>query len=708
MLRFSILALFLMLATPAASENSAPADRPPPPDLTQEWASTWGNIVWWENRYGTGSDTLQYEEPVWDAERGAYVLQGFFGTRGGEANQGGIEFVFSDQCSFAGTWWWARSPNSRQPWTGQCTAPSAAVEEQVASTEPKAEGQSAEPTMPPPNLDQDFDMTPDGKLVSWSRDVVVSRDGDEEALSYEQPRWDPERSAWVITGTVDEGGFWARRFEFVFSDPCTLAGYYVLEGSRRDKKHDWSGACYVPEPEPEFSVVSEVTMDPGDPVMAPLWDRFGFTVALRTISFVSYGTEVSKPLIVIDRVKPDGPADRAGLLEDHAPYLTLSGFSPDTDRDRGTNGLEDYVTFLLDRLDRVELAFNQFPARDYAIYMTGKANGLWRRDYEQPFVGGASPEKVVLLLRPDIEQHIGLRMNGWEVVEVLPGSIAERALLQPGDRIRSTGARNLGAHNSTNQVLAYFINRLQVIAEAGNDVADMSFIPAGKTNRRDAETRALPARAFNPRRVDSSNFDGYFRNIENRFLFEVLMGDDWTFSDLPAYTQNAVRQLFVIYHNKYYDTCIAPYQNGEDYPIIPDEEIVASLSKEELEALILQTEAKLAEIFGRIVTVRSRYDPMTGQYEEESEEFSLDVQPDYAEQYVEAITYLRRSNQPFLAQGVFITRVLSTLAADVDAVLAQTGCISDDLTRLEQGLAYNAALDPSPVTVEDIQNAFPR
>lgn len=306
MLRCSLLVGLVMSATSAVAQSDSFATLPPPPDLDQRWSSSYGTIVWSENWYGTTGNTFQYEDPVWDPDREAYVLQGYWGRRAGEANQGGIEFVFSDQCSFTGAWWYNSSPDSRGGWTGQCTTPppepvveqtvvEAPTSEPVMDTETIEVAAEETPTSPPtveretaaetntapeqgsgamqaevasvaveeiedvrtfPLMEVFLISSPGNwSLVSNIGEAWESTFGlvdfgrgtyreDTGTIGFTESRWNAVEEAYVVSGIWQEGVGAADRggLELIFTNDCEFTGHR-WSSDAPDVRETWNGQC---------------------------------------------------------------------------------------------------------------------------------------------------------------------------------------------------------------------------------------------------------------------------------------------------------------------------------------------------------------------------------------------------------------------------------------------------------------------------------
>ncbi|MBO6554647.1 MAG: hypothetical protein JJ926_18055 [Roseitalea sp.] len=226
------------------------------PNYDSVWNSTFGTINFLEGHYGSPQSPLNLGQPVWNEQKGVYIATGTWGRHDGDANAGGVEFVFTDECNFTGKVWYHATPDATQTWGGSCgeafadpqvsqrqqqeLEEAAALQRQQQQQEAQrlqASQAAAQPQRP------NFSViwTSDYGDISWEGGWYGETNN---LLSIGAPEWDNLRKAYVSPG------YWGRRdgvqnaggLEFVFSGPCNFTGYWWYSNNP-NQKTAWSGQC---------------------------------------------------------------------------------------------------------------------------------------------------------------------------------------------------------------------------------------------------------------------------------------------------------------------------------------------------------------------------------------------------------------------------------------------------------------------------------
>lgn len=178
-----------------------------------------------------------------------------------------------------------------------------------------------------------------------------------------------------------------------------------------------------------------------------------------------------------------------------------------------------------------------------------------------------------------------------------------------------------------------------------------------------------------------------FALMRNSKLMRAINNGDLNYHAMSARDQVSIKQLFLIYHNKFYPKCILPGKNSTN----PE----------------LRNKALEAGLFGQVETVVTRYRPSSGQVLDENRYKNLDVKPAYVSQYVDLSNSMRRgSMNTFLLQGYDTLAIQSALSRDLDILLEKNKCFDKNLNQFERSLSHYARKKLNPITSDDITSGF--
>lgn len=177
-----------------------------------------------------------------------------------------------------------------------------------------------------------------------------------------------------------------------------------------------------------------------------------------------------------------------------------------------------------------------------------------------------------------------------------------------------------------------------------------------------------------------------FAFMQNSQFMRAISKQTLNYKAMPLRDQVSIKQLFFIYHNKFYKKCIVPAKASKD--------------------LQLRKQAILAGFFGKVFTTVKKFYSSTGRLKSEKTYEKLDVQPEYVEQYVNLSNFFHKSSLPLLTQGYSIGSTQGRLATDVDVLLKKLNCFGDDLNRFEASLSNYANRPLKTITNQDIIDGF--
>lgn len=184
-------------------------------------------------------------------------------------------------------------------------------------------------------------------------------------------------------------------------------------------------------------------------------------------------------------------------------------------------------------------------------------------------------------------------------------------------------------------------------------------------------------------RSSSGSVDA-FSLMQNHTLMNSIRTRTLKYSKLTPSQQLSIKQLFFIYHNKFYDKCIVPASTSSNSE--------------------LRVKALKAGLFGRVITTVKKY--RGRRLVAETSEPNLDVQPKFVQQYTDLSNWFYRDNSMLALQGIFGVKIQERLGKDVDVLLQHSGCFNKGVDSFEDNLSHYAALRIKKITAADILNGW--